>query len=221
MDKAVKVELNHYLACQTTTQPNPSEPLQSPPLPNCAWDKPKIDFYGPLPSGQYILVIMDFYSRFPEVEILTSISAKNVIPKLDNIFARHAVPSQIISDNGPPFHSHEFHHYMIMMGIKQTTSTPLWPQGNSEVEAFMKPLGKAIRTANLEGRPWRQELSKFLLAYRSTPHSTTKIPPAQLLYNREIRGKLPSLLRNSKVIDRHDEAKQNDEQQKKRGRHAT
>ena len=41
------------------------------------------------------------------------------------------------------------------MGIQQTTSTPFWPQGNAEVEAFMKPLGKAIRTANvkaLEGR---------------------------------------------------------------------
>ena len=50
---------------------------------------------------------------------------------------------------------------------------------------------------------------------RSTPHSTTKIPPAQLLYNREMRGKLPSLPRNSKVIDRHNEARQNDQQQKK------
>ena len=78
----------------------------------------------------------------------------------------------------------------------------------------MKPLGKAIRKGHLEGRPWCQESSKFLLAYRSTPHSTTKIPPAQRLYNREIRGKLPSLPQNSKVIDRHDEAKQNDEQQK-------
>ncbi len=134
------------------------------------------------------------------------------------MFARHGVPSQVISDNGPPFQSNEFHRYMLAMGIQHTTSTPLWPQGNAEVEAFMKPLGKAIRTANVEGRPWRQELSKFLLIYRSTPHSTTKIPPAQLLYNREIRGKLPSLPQNSKVIDRHNEARQNDEQQKKRGR---
>ena len=134
------------------------------------------------------------------------------------MFARHGVPSQVISDNGPPFQSNEFHRYMVAMGMQHTTYTPLWPQGNAEVEAFMKPLGKAIRTANVEGRPWRQELSKFLLTYRSTPHSTTKIPPAQLLYNREIRGKLPSLLRNSKVIDRHNEARQNDEQQKKQGR---
>ena len=218
MDKAVKAEIDQCLACQATAQPNPPEPLQSSPLPGCVWDKLKIDFYGPLPSGQYILVIMDCYSRFPEVEILTSISARSVIPRLDSVFARHGVPSQVISDNGPPFQSNEFHRYMLAMGIQHTTSTPLWPQGNAEVEAFMKPLGKAIRTANVEGRPWRQELSKFLLTYRSTPHSTTKIPPAQLLYNREIRGKLPSLPRNSKVIDRHTEARQNDEQQKKQGR---
>ena len=64
--------------------------------------------------------------------------------------------AQIISNNGPAFRSHEFNQYMITMGIKHTTSTPLWPQGNSEVEAFMKTLGKAIRTANLERRPWRQ-----------------------------------------------------------------
>ena len=215
MDKAVKAELDQCLACQATAQPNPPEQLQSSPLPSCVWDKLKIDFYGPLPSGQYIFAIMDCYSRFPEVEILTSISAKSVIPRLDSVFARHGVPSQIISDNGPPFRSHEFNKYMITMRIKHTTSTPLWPQGNSEVEAFMKPLGKAIRTAKLERQPWRQELAKFLLAYRSTPHSTTKTPPAQLLYNREMRGKLPSLPRNSKVIDRHNEARQNDQQQKK------
>ena len=65
--------------------------------------------------------------------------------------------------------NHEFNRYMTKMGIQHNTSTPLWPQGNAEVEAFMKPLGKAIRTAILEGRPWKQELSKFLLAYRSTP----------------------------------------------------
>ena len=169
MDKAVKAELDQCLACQATAQPNPPEQLQSSPLPSCVWDKLKIDFYGPLPSGQYIFVIMDCYSRFPEVEILTSISANSVIPRLDSVFARHGVPSQIISDNGPPFRSHEFNKYMTTMGIKHTTSTPPWPQGNSEVEAFMKPLGKAIRTANLERRPWHQKLAKLLLAYTGCP----------------------------------------------------
>ena len=75
---------------------------------------------------------------------------------------------------------------MTAMGVTHTTSRPLWPQGNAEAEAFMKPLGKAIKTATLKHRPWQQELSKFLLHYRSTPHSTTKVPPAQLLYNRKL-----------------------------------
>ena len=107
---------------------------------------------------------------------------------------------------------------MTAMGITHTTSTPLWPQGNAEVEAFMKSLGKAIKTAHLERRPWQQELSRFLLTYRSTPHSTTKVPPAQLLYNREMRGKLPLLPRNHKVINRHREAEENQIKAKDKGK---
>ena len=113
------------------------------------------------------------------------------------------------------------HHSKVMtssntaIGVTHTTSTTLWPQWNVEVEAFMKPLGKAITTATLEHRPWQQELSKFLLHYRSTPHSTTKVLPAQLLYNREIRGKLPSIPRGIKVVNRHCEAKENQEQGKR------
>ena len=218
MDEQVRTELEHCLACQATAQPNHPEPIKTAPMPNRPWDKVKIDFYGPLPTGQYILVVIDCCSRFPEIEILATTSAQKVIPKLDSIFARHGIPSHLTSDNGPPFLSHEFGRYMTAMGITHTTSTPLWPQGNAEVEAFMKPLGKAIKTAHLERRPWQQELSRFLLAYRSTPHSTTKVLPAQLLYNREMRGKLPSLPRNHKIVNRHREAKENQIKAKDKGK---
>ena len=73
---------------------------------------------------------------------------------------------------------------MHVIGVEH--STPLWPQGNAEVEAFMKPLGKALATAQAEQRSWSQELSRFSLSYRTTPHSSTKVPPAQLLFNREV-----------------------------------
>ena len=75
----------------------------------------------------------------------------------------------------------------------------------------MKPLGKAIRTAQAENRNWVQELSRFLLSYRTTQHSSTNIPPAQLLFNRPVRGTLPMLNPKAKVINRHKEAKSNDE----------
>ena len=88
--------------------------------------KTKIDVYGPLPSGHYMNVLIDCYSRYPEVEILKSALAKNVIPKLDAIFARHGILAQLVSDNVPPFQGREFIQYM---GIKHTTSTPLWSHG--------------------------------------------------------------------------------------------
>ena len=67
----------------------------------------------------------------------------------------------------------------------------------------MKPLGKAIRTARAENRNWVQELLRFLLSYRTTPHSSTRFPPAQLLFNRPVREILPMLNPNNKVLNRH------------------
>jgi hypothetical protein len=59
----------------------------------------------------------------------------------------------------------------------------------------MKPIGKLLKTAEIEGKNWKQELQRFLLQYRSTPHQTTKVAPCELLFNRQIRGYLPELTR--------------------------
>jgi hypothetical protein len=60
-------------------------------LPEKPWSHVSADFYEPLPTGEYLLVLMDDYSRFPIVEITTSISAKAIIPKLDKIFSSFVI----------------------------------------------------------------------------------------------------------------------------------
>ena len=65
------------------------------------------------------------------------------------------------------------------------------PQGNGEVERFMRTLEKAIRTAQIEGKPWKQELFTFLRNYRATPHTTTDVPPYDAMFRRPMRTKLP------------------------------
>ena len=97
---------------------------------------------------------------------------------------------------------------MNVLGIEWHTSTPHWPQGNANAESFMKPLGKLMKTAQIEGKKWKQELQRFLLSYRSTPHATTKVAPCVLLFNRTIRGQLPELA-SRKVLNKHAIAKEN------------
>ena len=106
-------------------------------LPDYPWQKVSIDFCGPFQSGHYILVVVDEYSRYPAIEILTSTSAKATIPKLDKIFAEHGIPEVVKSDNGPPFQSNEFRNFAAQLNFKHHRITPLWPEANGEAERFI------------------------------------------------------------------------------------
>ena len=63
------------------------------------WTQLSANFVGPLPSGEYLLVIIDDFSRFPVVEILHSTSARAVIPALDRIFALLGKPKTLQLDS--------------------------------------------------------------------------------------------------------------------------
>ena len=110
-----------------------------------------MDFCAPFPMGEMLFMVIDEYSRFPEVEIMRSTTAPAVILSLERIFATHGLPEKITSDNGPPFQSKEFNDFMKMKGIIHHKVTPLWPQANCYVESFMKPLTKAVRTTCMTG----------------------------------------------------------------------
>ncbi len=63
------------------------------------------DFFGPLLSGDYLMAVMDDYSRFAEVEVLKSVSAETVILVLNKILTSRGTPDKIKTDNGPCFQS--------------------------------------------------------------------------------------------------------------------
>ena len=134
------------------------------------------------------------YSRYVVVDILDSISTTSVIPRLDKIFAEFGVPVSLKTDNGPLFNSHEFKTYASITGFRHRRITPLWPQANGETERFMRTAKKSIKAALNKGRSWKQELFKFLLDYRTTPHCTTSAPPATILFGRTIKNRLTHLI---------------------------
>ena len=192
IDKAAERFVRSCHACQTVAKPEPPEPLRSSELPPGPWQDLATDLLGPLPTGDSILVVVDYFSRYYEICPMRSTTASVVIDKLDEVFARHGLPVTIKSDNGPQFRSEEFRDYCEMNNIVHAKVTARYAQANGEVERQNASLVKRLQIAQAEKKPWRQELQKYLLSSRSTPHATTGVSPAELLFNRKLRTKMPS-----------------------------
>ena len=152
IDKDVEELIGSFIPCQTNCTAAHPVPLKMNELPPKPSHTVHVDFCGLYPNEEYLLVVIDAYSRLPEVEIMKSTSAVSTIAKFERIFATHGLPHIIKSDNGPPFNSNDIRLYMKENGIKHQRITPLWPQANSEVENFMKPMKKAIQAACIEKR---------------------------------------------------------------------
>ena len=191
MDKTVDEICKNCIPCQAATTTCTAEPIKPTPLPSSVWDEVSIDFFGPINNGEYLMVVIDDYSRYPLVEKLKSTSADAVIPRLETIFAMFGQVSIVRTDNGPPFQGHKFKEFAEHMGFKHKKITPLHPKGNAIVESFMKPMAKAIKTANANGENYKNSLRTFLLNYRNTPHSTTQISPSEIMFGRKLKTKLP------------------------------
>ena len=201
MDRSAEQKCKTCDGCQVISQPSPPPPVKSTPLPDAPWQHLATDLLGPLPSGETLLVTVDYFSRYFEVDILHTTTSTAVITRLRTHFARHGIPSSLRTDNGPQFISDEFTSFLHEYGVQHRRNTPLWPRANGEVERQNRTLLKALRIAQLNRQPWQVELQRFLLAYRSTPHTTTGESPAKLLFGRELHTKLPSLeLANQSVI---------------------
>ena len=106
-----------------------------------------------------------------------------VIRALKAIFARHGIPEEVRSDNGPQYASAEFTHFAKEWGFKHTTSSPRFPQSNGEAERAVETTKSLLKK--------EKDPSKGLLAYRSTPLACG-YSPSELLMGRKLRNTIPT-----------------------------
>ena len=219
IDRLTEEVVKQCIACQANTQEKNHEPLQMTELPAGPWQNLSIDFCGPFPNGEYILCLMDDFSRFCFAEVLHSTSARAVIPVLlDRILSAMGNIKQLKSDNGPPFQSQEFANFVDYYGFHHKRITPVWPQANGEIERFVKTLSKSLRAAVVEGKCFKQYLRSFLRAYRSTPQSTTGKIPAELLYGtpRTFLTRLPEMQVDDRSTPLQEAARETDKLNKEK-----
>ena len=65
--------------CQSVTKQHAPAPPKMTKITEEVWDTVSINFMGPMPTGEYLLVLTDLRSRFPKVEIINSTSANTVV----------------------------------------------------------------------------------------------------------------------------------------------
>ncbi|GJX91789.1 reverse transcriptase domain-containing protein [Tanacetum coccineum] len=107
-----------------------------------------IDFMGPFPSSRgnkYILVAVDYLSKWVEAKALPTNDARVVCKFLKSLFARFGAPRAIISDRGTHFCNDQFTKVMLKYGVTHRLSTAYHPQTSGQVEvsnrAYKTPIG--------------------------------------------------------------------------------
>ncbi|UYV76611.1 hypothetical protein LAZ67_14001442 [Cordylochernes scorpioides] len=169
------------------------EPLIPTNCPTRPWQKIGMDLFKF--ENKWYLVVIDYYSRFPEVVQLDRLTANVVVRGCKSIFARHGIPETVVSDNGTQFGAaREFSNFARQYGFTHVTSSPRFPQSNGMAEAGVK-IAKLILKKN-------QDPSLGLLDNRSTPLENG-YSPAELLMGRKLRTTLPIAPENlnPKLVD--------------------
>nr|GFA33920.1 reverse transcriptase domain-containing protein [Tanacetum cinerariifolium] len=98
-----------------------------------------IDFIGPFPSSRgkkYILVAVNYLSKWVEAKALPTNDARFVCKFLKSLFARFGAPRAIISDHGTHFCNDQFAKVMLKYGVTHRLSIAYHPQASGQVEAF-------------------------------------------------------------------------------------
>ncbi|UYV72260.1 K02A2.6-like [Cordylochernes scorpioides] len=108
-----------------------------------------IDIMGQLPrsdkGNRYILVAMDYFTKWPEAFPLADQEAETVAETLiSQFFSRFGVPMQIHTDQGRNFESRLFAQMCKLLGSHKTRTTPLHPQSDGMVEKFNRTLASQL-----------------------------------------------------------------------------
>nr|GEZ21168.1 reverse transcriptase domain-containing protein [Tanacetum cinerariifolium] len=150
--------------------------------------KKGIDFMGPFLSSRgnkYILVAVDYLSKWVEAKALPTNDARVVCKFLKSLFARFGTPRAIISDRGTYFCNDQFVKVMLKYGVTHHLATAYHPQTSGQVEVSNRGLKRILeRTVGENRASWSNKLDDALWAFRAAFKTPIGCTPYKLVYEK-------------------------------------
>ena len=174
-------------------------PLEKLPLVGIPFHRVAVDLVGPIvPASQeghrYILVMVDYATRYPEATPLKSIDTVTVAEALLEMWTRVGIPHQVLSDRGTQFVSEIMQEVHRLLSVKGLRTTPYHAQCNGLVERFNGTLKSMLKKlCDEKPNSWNRYIAPSLFAYREVPQESTGFSPFELLYGRTVRGPMAIL----------------------------
>ncbi|KAJ3655671.1 hypothetical protein Zmor_014792 [Zophobas morio] len=179
-DKEIITFIKSCKICESNRSSNAKEPLISHPLPGRPFSKIGSDICE-YAKNNY-LIIFDYYSKWLDVVPIREKNSIELIKQFKKFFANFGIPDLLIADN-MPYSSYSFKKFSDEYGFKITTSSPHYPRSNGFAESGVK-IAKSLLKKSCE-------LTTGLMSYRSTKIVGVGLSPAELVFNRNIKTKLP------------------------------
>nr|GFA92327.1 reverse transcriptase domain-containing protein [Tanacetum cinerariifolium] len=143
---------------------------------------------GPFPSSRgntYILVAVDYFSKWVEAKALPTNDARVVCKFLKSVFARFGAPRAFISNRGTHFYNDQFAKVMLKYGVTHHFSTAYHPQTSGKVEVSNRGLKRILeRTIGENHASWSDKLDDALWAFCTAYKTPIRCTPYKLVYGK-------------------------------------
>ncbi|GJW09659.1 reverse transcriptase domain-containing protein [Tanacetum coccineum] len=147
-----------------------------------------IDFMGPFPKSykfEYILVVVDYVSKWAEAQALPTNDARVVVTFLKKLFCRFRMPKALISDRGTHFCNKIMEKPMKRYEVNHCFSTSYHPQTSGQVENTNRALKRILKkTAKDNPAIWSRKLDDALWAFHTAYKTPTGTTPYKLIYGK-------------------------------------